>query len=130
MTGTKNYKEEALPVLLSRGKLELLKAPSFPCERTFVVTPKRILSPLRIFRLVPADHLAVGTKVMVEPLDREVSAFRLITECFAQELDKSHTLFDHLHAVHFPADLRAILIARDRADIDVVLHNSPLSEKL
>jgi hypothetical protein len=108
----------------------LLSPPTFPRKRNFILAPKRILSRFVIFPVVPADHLTVRTKVMVEPLDREVSAFRLITECFAQELDESHTLFNRLLAVPVLADLRAIFVARCRSNADVVLHKSPRSEKL
>jgi hypothetical protein len=67
---------------------------------------------------------------MIEPLDRHSCAFRLIAERFPQKVDKPVALFDRLLSVSFLTNLRAIFFARHRADIDVVLHRSPLSEKL
>ena len=49
---------------------------------------------------------------MVEPLDRESRSFRLITECFSQQLDKPHAFFNGSFAVIFLANLRAFFIAR------------------
>jgi len=67
---------------------------------------------------------------MLEPLERQSRAFRLIAERFPQKVDKSVALFERLLSVSFLTDLRAILITRHGADIDVVLHKSARSEKL
>jgi hypothetical protein len=71
------------PVLLSRGKLEPLTAPSFPCERTFILAAKRVLSRLLIFRLVPADYIAVRAEIMIKPFDREARSRRFVAKRFS-----------------------------------------------
>ena len=67
---------------------------------------------------------------MLEPFDCQSRSFRLVAVCLAQELDKPLALFGRLLLVTFLSDLRAIFIAWHGADIDVVPHRSPLSEKL
>ena len=67
---------------------------------------------------------------MVEPLNGQPRAFGLVAERFAQERYKMRAFLNRLFVVIVLANLRAIFIARHRADINVVFHKSPLSEKL